>query len=71
MPKKFNQKAGNHWRIDPENVDFADFQAKSRSYLLKDFSKYEHPKGQNGHQFVYKPQNSCIEEAHMVCATTL
>ena len=28
------------------------------------------PKAKNGHPFVYKPQHLCLEEAHMVCATT-
>ena len=27
-------------------------------------------KAKYGHPFVYKPHNLCLEEAHMVCATS-
>ena len=70
MPQKFNQTAGNHWRIDPENVDFDDFQAKSRIYLLNGSGYYEVPRAKNVWPFVYKPHNICLEVSHMVCATT-
>ena len=28
-------------------------------------------KAENGYPFVYKPHDLCLQEAHMVCATTL
>ena len=70
MPKKFNQIAGNHWRIDPENLDFDDFQAKSRIYFLNGSGYHEVPRAKNVYPFVYKPHNICLEVSHMVCATT-
>ena len=70
MPKKFNQTAGNHRRIDPENVDFDDSQAKSRIYLLNRSGYHEVPRAKNVCPFVYKPHKICLEVSHMVCATT-
>ena len=70
MPKKFNQTAGNHQRIDHENVDFDDFHAKSRIYLLNGSGYLEVPRAKNVCPFVYKPHNICLEVSHMVCATT-
>ena len=70
MPKKFNQTAGNHRRIDHENVDFDDFQAESVIYLLNGSGYLEVPRTKNVCPFVYKPHNICIELSHMVCATT-
>ena len=70
MQKKFNQMAGNHWRIDPENVGFDDFQAKSRIYLVNGSGHHEVPRAKNVYTFVCKPHNLCLEVSHMVCATT-
>ena len=70
MLKKFNQIAGNHQQIDPENVDFDDFLAKSRIYLLNGSGYHEVPTAKNIFPFVYKHHNTYLELSHMVCATT-
>ena len=70
MLKKFNQIAGNHQQIDPENVDFDDFLAKSRIYLLNGSGYHEVPTAINICPFVYKHHNSYLEVSNMVCATT-
>ena len=35
------------------------------------YKDIENMKTKYGHPFVYKPHNLCLEEAHVVCATTL
>ena len=37
----------------------------------KDIENMKSLKAKYGHPFVYKPHNLCLEEAHVVCATTL
>ena len=37
----------------------------------KDIENMKSLKAKYGHPFVYKPQNLCLEEAYVVCATTL
>ena len=37
----------------------------------KDIENMKSLKAKYGHPFVYKPHNLCLEEAYVVCATTL
>ena len=37
----------------------------------KDIENMKSLKAKYGHPFVYIPHNLCLEEAHVVCATTL
>ena len=65
-----NKKVGNHRRFDYKEVDFVDFQAKSRISFIKGFSYHEDPRASNEFLFFYKAHNLCLEVTHMVCATT-
>ena len=79
IPKKFNWKAGNHRRFGSKNLNFDVILLvnKSRTYLLMNklknwnYWKTKALKAKYGHPFVNKPHSLCLEEVHVICATTL
>ena len=69
--KDSTKRLGTTGALAPKIWILMNFRLSPGLIYYKDIENMKSLKAKYGHPFVYKPHNLCLEEAYVVCATTL